>query len=149
MRFVERLPVGTYDITETRRSGYNVTEKESRNWYLAQGGYYTWGKGKATVSCIDGNMLYRLEFTYKTEDMYDWHPGSWANVGIPVADDVLHRLHETGMAREYLLVGSFTKTITWYEGSRTRALDRLMESHMSETVFTNENPNVVVGPINY
>jgi len=43
--FVEALPAGTHAITSKRGEGGYNSKSESTNWFLAIGGYTSWGRG--------------------------------------------------------------------------------------------------------
>lgn len=114
-RFVEMLPPGRYSIRSKRAEvGYN-TQRESRNWFFAVGGYSTWGVGTAEVTAA-GEC--KLEFDYKFYDRYNWDKGKSVTLGgVTITDEFMGDFHRQGLAREYDEVGSFHKTFTWTKGS--------------------------------
>jgi len=115
--FVESLQEGDHHITSGAASeGYN-TEDESMDWFLAVGGYDAWGKGPAKVYCRDGKRCYELTFVYKMVDRYNWDIGKTAPVGgVLVPDVFMGEWHLQGLAKEFGVSGSVTKTAHWCDG---------------------------------
>lgn len=75
-RFVETLPVGTYQITSAKATGGYVLQSENKNWFFATGGYSFWGKGTAkSYITTDRERHYELDFEYKFFDRYNWDGG--------------------------------------------------------------------------
>lgn len=115
--FVEKLPVGTHDITsKSAESAYNF-KKDSRDWFFAIGGYSSWGKGRATVRTGTAGREYELRFEYKMEDKYNWDGGKSVTLGgITITDHFMGEFHRQGLAKEYLCVGSISRTFRWKAG---------------------------------
>jgi len=116
-RFVEKLDAGTHQITSrTAESAYNY-KHESWNWFYAVGGYSTWGKGRAVVTDGPAGREYRLEFEYKFYDRYNWDGGKSVTIGpVTVTDAFMAEFHRQGLAREFDMYGSFSRTFTWKQG---------------------------------
>jgi len=117
--FAEGLSIGgEHHITSgSASSGYN-TKAESKDWFYAVGGYRAWGKGKVEITCGEnGKKKYELTFTYKFWDRYNWDKGKSVTIGpIRITDDFMGAFHRQGMAKEFTMKGSVTKTVEWEEG---------------------------------
>ena len=111
--FVERLPEGEWNITSGAVSTQYVTD--SKDWYYAVGGYSAWEKGRAKVKCLpDGTKELHLDFEYKFRDRYNWDKGKQVTIlGITVTDECMGRLHRAGVAKEFDMFGSVSRSITW------------------------------------
>jgi Putative peptidoglycan binding domain len=117
--FVEGLAPGRYEITSTEaEEGYN-DPNENRNWYYATGGYWSWGKGVATVVDRSGRCEYVLDYEYKVFDRYNWDGGKAVELfHITITDEFMGEFHRQGLAREYSCHGSLKRTLTWRQGER-------------------------------
>lgn len=115
--FVEKLPAGSHNITSKGpESAYNRKE-HSRDWYYAIGGYSTWGKGVATVRSGASGMEYQLQFEYRFEDKYNWDGGKSVTLGgITITDAFMAEFHRQGLAKEYICIGSLSRTLHWRAG---------------------------------
>ena len=126
--FAETLEKGEYDIT----SGLYVTpeneQKTSLDWFLAVGGYSAWGKGHLKVS---GNMApsyfdhrcFELEFEYKVKDWYNFDKGKVVSFPIRgkeiiIKDEIMREFALQGLAREFMMRGSFKRKFTWKSGEK-------------------------------
>jgi peptidoglycan hydrolase-like protein with peptidoglycan-binding domain len=116
-RFVETLPPGTNPITSKNvEVGYN-TQRESKNWFFAIGGYSSWGKGIATVADGPTGRSYEVDFEYKFYDRYNWDAGKSVTFsGVTVTDKFMGEFHRQGIAKEYDCNGSFKRRFTWTKG---------------------------------
>ncbi|MFP4143897.1 MAG: hypothetical protein ACLFV3_02025 [Phycisphaeraceae bacterium] len=94
--------------------GYN-RKAESWDWYFAVGGYSAWGKGQATVKCLaNGEKEYTLDFTYEFLDKYNWDKEKSVSIfGLTVTDEFMGDFHRMGLAKEFVMNGSVTETVTW------------------------------------
>jgi len=117
--FVERLPLGSHKITSmTAESAYNF-KNESKNWYYAVGGYSTWGVGRAMVRNGQAGKEFELLFEYKFFDRYNWDKGKSVTIGgIEITDKFMGEFHRQGLAREYDMIGSLTRTFRWKHGDK-------------------------------
>ncbi|HKP58189.1 MAG TPA: peptidoglycan-binding domain-containing protein [Polyangiales bacterium] len=115
--FAETLSPGTHDITSTTvETGRNLQE-EGLNWFLAVGDYVTWAKGRVLVTERDGKKWFKADIEYKFYDRYNWDHGKVVRIfDIVIEDDLLGELHLQGLAREFDMRGSFTRTLEWPEG---------------------------------
>jgi hypothetical protein len=115
--FIERLPVGTYQITSKRAwSGYNH-KSQNKNWFFAIGGYAAWIKGRVTVTMDNGVKHHVAEAEYKFFDRYNWDGGKEVEIaGITITDEFMGEFHRQGLAREYNNYGSFRRTFRWNAG---------------------------------
>ena len=123
MSFVENnLRSGVAYITSGSVISPGIPRSQSLNWYLAVAGYKAWGKGLASVSC-DGTCV--LEFEYKVYDRYNFDGGKNADIhgGINVPDELLAEFHRQGLAREYDLIGTVKKTVSWKIGEKNPVID--------------------------
>ena len=118
-KFVETLAVGRHVITSiSAESAYNY-KNEGTNWYFAVGGYSTWGKGTATVRNGPFGTEYELNFEYRFYDRYNWDKGKKVEIaGIKVTDNFMGDFHRQGLAREYDMKGSMSRTFSWKKGDR-------------------------------
>jgi len=94
---------------------------DSRNWFYAVGGYSACGSGTVTNlgNRGTGKCKYKLEFTFHFDDRYNWDTGKGVNIlGIRISDESLGRLHRVGIAKEFDMTGSTSKTVTWEKGQR-------------------------------
>jgi len=117
-RFVEKLAVGTHQITsKTAESAYNY-KSETKNWFYAVGGYSTWGKGVVTVNKDgSGQLIYSLKFEYHFYDRYNWDKGKEVTIGsITVTDEFMGDFHRQGLAREYDEVAVIKRQFSWKQG---------------------------------
>lgn len=122
-KFVEQLPLGVYSITSKKIFPNYNKKNENKNWYYAVGGYSLWGKGKASVEKKGTGKVYTLDFEYKIFDRYNWDKGKEVVIKIPgvdeeitITDEFMGDFHRQGLAKEYDLVGSFKKIISWKGG---------------------------------
>lgn len=114
-KFVQTLPVGSHKIASQKaRGGYN-TKGESGNWYYAVGGYSAWGKGVATVGKdAAGAPGYKLDFELRFEDKYNWDTGKSVTLfKVVITDKFMGAFHRQGLAQEFIMTGSFKRTVTW------------------------------------
>jgi peptidoglycan hydrolase-like protein with peptidoglycan-binding domain len=117
-RFVETLPLGSVNPFRSKNVevGYN-TQRESRNWFFAIGGYSTWGMGTATVSGTRADPFYNVDFEYKFYDRYNWDAGKSVTFAhITVTDKFMGEFHRQGLAQEYDCRGSFRRRLNWKKG---------------------------------
>lgn len=115
MRFVEGKAQGRnrgfHLVSKTWDKGF--TERNT-NWYYATYQFRAYGDGPAEIL---PNCRYRLRFAYHFDDPYDWHARMKVTImGITITDDLMRHLHLTGLAREFHMVGRYTKTVTWEKG---------------------------------
>ena len=114
-RFVEMLPPGTHLFKSKTPQSSNAYDDD--NWYYGVGGYSKWGSGKVVVSGAAPNRQYRMEFTYHLLDRYNWDTGKSVEfLGIEITDHFMGEFHRQGMAREFVLRGTFDRTFTWKQG---------------------------------
>ena len=105
--------VGTVDLNENGAHLGNAGD--SPDWYFAVGQYTGWGamNVKTTLNAA-GKLEYTLKYTYNAWDPYDWDPNKPGLTGVIVKE--LARLHLAGLARQFMMTGSVTKTVQWTEG---------------------------------
>lgn len=119
--FVEGLSPGKHEITSQAVRDGQVTDSESKNWFLAVGDYQAWGKGIATVcKGSKASPEFVLEFEYKFYDPYDWHENLGVAFTLPggyeLSDERMRKFHLMGYAKEFLMIGSVKKTVKWNTG---------------------------------
>ena len=121
--FVGDLPVGRYDFTMRRRQeGYNG-KAENLNWYLAIGGYSSWGKGKVHVEQFGGQRRYDFDFEYRFFDRYNWDKDKSVDLGpVTIDDEFMGEFHKQGLAKEFNCWGSLKRRFVW-TGSRRPSRD--------------------------
>ena len=118
MAFVESTAPGHHAngfhiVSQTWDAGQTVRQT---NWFYAVGAFRAYGGGPAEVLSCDE---YKLDFTYRFDDPYDWHVGlSVTIMGVRITDDLMRHLHLTGLAKEFHMVGRYTKSVTWDKGQR-------------------------------
>lgn len=106
-------------ITSSEASGGYNKKRESADWYFAVGGYSAWGKGDVSVDLLGS---YTMKYEYKFFDRYNWDNSKAVNIGgIKITDAFMGEFHRMGLAKEYDVVGSVKKTITWKKGSKTKS----------------------------
>jgi len=114
-KFVQTLPVGTYNITTDKAvEGYNL-KVQNWNWFYAVGGYSAWIKGVAKVEQdASGRRKYRLDYEYKVADSYNWDIGKRVEIfGLTITDKFMGEFHRQGLAREFDMEGSIKAAIEW------------------------------------
>jgi peptidoglycan hydrolase-like protein with peptidoglycan-binding domain len=113
-RFIQTLPPGTHHfVAKQGESAYNYKE-ETADWYFATGGYTYWGSGTATISEVDGERRYEVEFRYNMYDRYNWDGGKSVTIGgVTVTDEFMGEFHRQGLAREYNCFGALTRRLRW------------------------------------
>ena len=121
--FVGDLPVGRYDFTMRRRQeGYNG-KAENLNWYLAIGGYSSWGKGRVHVEQFGGQRRYDLDLEYRFFDRYNWDKDKSVDLGpVTINDEFMGEFHKQGLAKEFNCWGSLKRRFAW-TGSRRPSRD--------------------------
>lgn len=74
----------------------------------------SYGGMSATITSIDDS--YTMKYRYHIIDIYEWaaHDKNPDDLSI-----MMHRLHEYGLSRQYLINGYFEGEITWVRGQRT------------------------------
>jgi hypothetical protein len=118
LAFSETINKDDFDITSTSATTGYATKTESANWYYAVGGYSAFGKGRVK-RC---NENYKMTFTLKFRDRYNWDTGKGVTInGIVIPDTSLGRLHAVGIAQEFNMVGEVTYIIKWKKGQRTNS----------------------------
>lgn len=119
---LHQRPDSCTSITSSATSvGYNRAEQDM-DWFYAVGGYHSWGKADVIA---DPSGVYTMQFEYKFFDRYNWDKGKGINIaGLKInTDDFLADFHRKGLAREYNLLGSIRRTVTWKIGDRQPALE--------------------------
>ena len=117
MAFVESKGAGRnrgmHIVSQTWDSGHTVP---NTNWFYAVGRFRAYGDGPAEIL---PNCKYKLRFTYRFDDPYDWHAGLNVTImGVTITDDLMRHLHLTGLAKEFHMVGRYTKSVTWKKEQR-------------------------------
>ena len=60
-----------------------------------------------------------MRFTFNYADKYNWDAGKSVTIfGRTVADTTLGRLHQVGIAQEYLMSGKARLAVEWEKGER-------------------------------
>lgn len=143
--FVEQQPLGNYNITSI--STMILYANDTTNWATAAGGVRGWGKGKARVKEDDQGRHYELYFEFKFKDRYNFDkdeekgfpvpiklpvnmgkekkfiPGSAGDVYVHgdelvINDSLLARLHDEGLAKNFVTHGSFIRYLSWRHGEK-------------------------------
>ena len=61
-----------------------------------------------------------MKYEYKFFDRYNWDNGKSVRIaGITVTDAFMGEFHRMGLAKEYDVIGSVNKTITWKKGMKS------------------------------
>jgi hypothetical protein len=86
-----------------------VHKEQCEDWFFAMGGHTSWMEGTcAYVPDTDGSGMGTLVFDviWNLIDLYNWDGDKSVDIhGILVSDEVLGRLHATGLAREFPMSG--------------------------------------------
>ncbi len=86
------------------------------NWFYAVGGYRAYGSARVRKL---PDCTFKMSFGFHFDDMYNWDASKWAPVGgVNVKDTELGRLHQVGLAQEFHMTGTCTKTVNWCFGQR-------------------------------
>ncbi|MDD4406248.1 MAG: RHS repeat-associated core domain-containing protein [Parabacteroides sp.] len=118
--FAESLQTGEHQITSSEVSVGRNYMYESLNWYLAIGGYKSWGKGSVCIC----NDEYIMEYLYKIHDRYNWDKNKKTrHISYIVTDNYMGKFHREGCAQEFSVSGSVKKTIRWKKGKRNNATE--------------------------
>jgi hypothetical protein len=119
------------EIIGSNRSKYSITSTAyaigpggfargpaTANWQKTLGAHNLWVSADVTVSVDDkGQIWYDANLTLHMEDMYNFNPGQHdLATGIP---DLANGTFEiTGLAKEYVNVGTALRHTRWVEGER-------------------------------
>ena len=120
LAFVEQLPVGSHSIHSTKTTKSQNKAEETRNWFLAIGGYDSWGQGVAVVKEGKGGREYELDFEYKLYKCYNWDKKKppIGVFGIKImSDETMGEFHREGLAKEFDCYGIFKRRFTWKKGT--------------------------------
>lgn len=96
-------------------SGAKLVTTTSSRWRTALGQFTAWMDGKvehveSRIANGTVQLHHTLKFTWHVWDPYDWDP---TNGGFPLR---LARLHLAGLAKQFMVVGEFKGTISWWDG---------------------------------
>jgi hypothetical protein len=131
MRYAETLPEGSFRIMAVNPNSGYCHKKDSENWYLATGGYATWGSALVIKECgAGGDCQYAMFFTFHYFDRYNWDGGKTFNIaGRTITDKVLAEWHRMGLAREFNMFGDLTHIFKWKDsdGERRNAVHRQLK----------------------
>ena len=113
--FCEQLQPGSYFIISKATTPRMVHKWQSENWFLAVGGYHTWGKGKVVVEDRGSGRGYRMDFEYKFRDRYNWDDNEKkvTILGQEIHNRDVGEFHREGIAKEFDMFGSVTKLVEW------------------------------------
>lgn len=97
--------------SQSLRWPYPATE----NWQKALGAFPFWLSGTVRVSPHPTDMRrdsFEMRFTIHMEDRYNFNPGE-ADIATKIPDAANGRFEITGLARQYMNVGTASRTVTW------------------------------------
>jgi hypothetical protein len=138
-KFVEALPPGRHQFTSTTGSlNHYINQGLNRNWFFAVGSYTSWGRGGVTVASVGGKLNFTMDYEYHFFDRYNWDGGKQVQIPIPgydklpgpaksvidqlpnvsngkltVTDHFMGEFHRQGLAKEFDLVASLTRNLTF------------------------------------
>ncbi len=90
-----------------------ITTDVGKDWSFSIGEAF----GGMVCKVTRNGDVYTAQYRYCLLDYYEWGYHAEGN------DYKLHRLHETGLAREYPIYGELVSTITWEKGYRLTSVD--------------------------
>lgn len=106
------MRVGEFKSTDMSSPNLNKHGPKTINWRRTIGKHTIWVSADVTITAKLGKLNYHAEVTIHMEDTYNFNPGDKdATTGIP--DDENGRFQVVGLAKQYLNVGTATRTLTW------------------------------------
>jgi len=101
------IGAGTKTTFSSGWNGFYATEKLSRDWYFALGGFSYAVAGTVTTRKAGGVWVGDLAYKVYIFDRYNWDGGKSVQIlGVTVTDKAMGRLHVVGLAREYIVRGT-------------------------------------------